>query len=375
MRRKPKVLFISKCLAPPFQDGGKLLPLHLARHLETRRVTLLTRPGVRFAEKHLIPEAVFPAPHAWLPAGFGHLSVFLRMLRFDEIPIYHFFFAPNAASSYAARLALGLKGRQPTVQTISSAPLSTKHLGSLLFGDALVTMSEATASVIRSQTTKPVHVIAPSVDLPKPLDDSERQALRSRLSLSNDDVALLFAGDFDPGHVAGFFKKALPKLANTPHWVLFIAVRDKTPRARAEREMLEQQVNQLGLSGRVRFLGVVEDFSALLGAMDLNLFPADTLATKVDLPFVLLEGMARGVPILTSNLAPLCELGEPESLGPRHAVGDVADFLGKLAPLLEDASLRQSLGTRAREQAGDVFNHSRMAQAYEAIYQTVEMIP
>ena len=107
------------------------------------------------------------------------------------------------------------------------------------------------------------------------------------------------------------------------------------------------EVKRLGLEGRVLFPGFVddEDLSTLYSAAKILAYPS--LYEGLGLP--VLEAMACGTPVVTSNVSSLPEVGGQAALlvNPMD-VDAISDALGRL---LQDAELRQQLIARGFDQA------------------------
>jgi glycosyltransferase involved in cell wall biosynthesis len=129
------------------------------------------------------------------------------------------------------------------------------------------------------------------------------------------------------------------------------------------REDLHRLAGELGLAGRVRFLGQVRDVAALLARA--GLFVLSSLSEGVSL--TLLEAMAGGLPVVATRVG-----GNPEV---------VADDTGLLVPpadpdalaaallhLWQDSGERRRLGAAGRTRVERHFDIRRMVAAYERMY-------
>jgi glycosyltransferase involved in cell wall biosynthesis len=94
----------------------------------------------------------------------------------------------------------------------------------------------------------------------------------------------------------------------------------------------------------------------------------DSLYAKVDTPYVLLEAMALGRPVIVSNLPPLQELaalGDGSIVVPKGDPEATAEAMARLAADPDDAA---RLGESARATIAHSFSLTRMARAYETLY-------
>jgi glycosyltransferase involved in cell wall biosynthesis len=111
------------------------------------------------------------------------------------------------------------------------------------------------------------------------------------------------------------------------------------------RSGTEALAREVGLEGRVHFLGQRNDVDRLLAASQVSL-----LVTNWEgFPLSILEAMRAGLPVVASDVGGVAESvrdGENGFLVPR---GDVAQLRDRLERLLVDPALRLRLGTSGRE--------------------------
>jgi glycosyltransferase involved in cell wall biosynthesis len=134
--------------------------------------------------------------------------------------------------------------------------------------------------------------------------------------------------------------------------------------AGAERERLARLVEQLGLDGRVRFLGHRTDVAELLAACDAFVLPSRFEGT----PLAVLEAMAAAKPIVTSAISGTDELvtdGETALLVPAD---DPAALAVALRRMLDDAGLRDRLAVAGRRRVEADFSAAGSAAQVTAVY-------
>jgi glycosyltransferase involved in cell wall biosynthesis len=372
----PEVLFVSKPVAPPWNDSGKNLVRDLAAHLARWRGITLARPGDPPVAPAVRVEHVYgPAAGRYSPALRDNARVAARLLLGRRVDLWHFFFAPNARSSSVGRLACAAR-RMPSVQTVASAPRQGAPLRRWLFADVSVVLSRHTEKRFLAEGVAPARLrrIAPCAPALAPPGDDTRRASRRALGWPEDVPVLLYAGDLEVGGGAERSIDALAALSGGPpgpgrETILALACRAKTPAAASVEAALRRRVAALGLAPRVRWLGETPHILGALGAADVVLLPSTDLYAKMDLPLVLLEAMALGRPVLVAEGTPAAELadGDAALATPAHPEAIAA----ALRPLLDDARGRAALGDRARAAALGRYAPGPMAAAYEALYDDV----
>jgi hypothetical protein len=158
--------------------------------------------------------------------------------------------------------------------------------------------------------------------------------------------------------------------AQKGHRVLFEAIR-QVPEATfvlagegPEREPLEALTAQLGIAGRVRFLGRREDVPELLAACDVFALPSLYEGSSL----AVLEAMAAGAPIVSSAIGGTDELIEDGRSGLLVAPGDAEALAAALRRLLGDSELRESLAAQARERVSAGLTREQMASRVTGVY-------
>ncbi len=254
----------------------------------------------------------------------------------------------------AARLA-GL----PNVATAHSDNAG-KHFGR---ADRIIAVSQAVADFLvregyeRSRIRMVHHGIA---DIATRLPAGTREATRRSLGLKADEPALLMAARIVPAKGHDTALRALAHLVDQP-WTLLVAG-DHHGDLGPQMQALAQQ---LGIAGRVRFLGLREDVPALMAAADVLLAPSRREA----LSLTLLEASACGLPIVATRVGGIGEVVEEGASGFLVAPDDPPALAAALAPLLADAGLRARCGARARQRFEAGFLEDAMFDKTVAVYQ------
>jgi len=181
-----------------------------------------------------------------------------------------------------------------------------------------------------------LRVVYNGVDTEKfhPALKQHRGAVRNELSIPEDDAVFLFVG-------SGFERKglgpALEAVARLPRGRLLVVGKDK------HLGRYRRLAERLGLFRRVLFLGVQPDVGPYYGAADALVLP-----TLYDpFPNVVLEGMAAGLPVVTSTK---CGGAELIREGQNGYVCDALDRerLAAAVQRLLDREHAEALGREAR---------------------------
>jgi glycosyltransferase involved in cell wall biosynthesis len=255
-------------------------------------------------------------------------------------------------------------------------PMTDGSIEPLLFGERVVTLTEASALRLRSAGVSDVEVIRPCVPMPEnPLSlKSARRRLRFSLPelRLHDAPAFLYAGDIETSDGALTFIEAAARVIEVlPEARFILACREKRVDKDHPRLRVQARVLALGISEQITLLGHVSDMPALQTAVTAMVLAVDTLHAKVETPIVLLESMAQGVPVVVSDLPALMELsglGQGVSVVPRSAPDALA---ARLIELASSPSLQARMARGARKTIADHFCPTKSARAYEALYREV----
>ncbi len=129
---------------------------------------------------------------------------------------------------------------------------------------------------------------------------------------------------------------------------------------------LQNYARELGIYGRVHFLGPREDVPRLMASMDVVVHPSQEPE-----PFgrSIIEAQAVGTPVVASDLGGIPEIIEDESNGLLFPSFNTSDLASQVLRLLEDPQLAQILGQAGKMNAQDRFSQAQNAQAVAAVYE------
>jgi len=366
-----RVLFVSKPILPPFHDGSKCLVRDVARHLTRVSPIVLSTPGAPSltAAAGALPVrsvAAYGAPGGFTPAFSANLRAAAWVLFRSRASVWHFVFAPNARTSGAGKLLRRLRG-VPVLQTIASPPRSFADPQALFFGDILVAQSAWTRNAVETSFAGS-GLVAPRIEvIPPPVPDivppsaADVAALRQELALAPEQRYLLYPGDLETSSGAEASAALAERVPSAlPGVVTVFAYRRKSPRAAEVAARLAARLPP----AHVRFLENAPNILALLAGAAAVVFPVDDLWGKVDLPIVLLEAMALGVPVIVLDRGPLQDLQgvlKVPSL-------DAASWLTQIASLLADSARCAALVANQRAALAERHAAAVVARAYEDLY-------
>jgi glycosyltransferase involved in cell wall biosynthesis len=361
------ILFVSKPIAPPWNDSGKNLVRDLARGMSRHTATLMTRegsdPGVSGAG---FASIYAPSSGGFAPGLSDQVRVLSHLLGSRGHALWHFFFAPNPKSCLAGKLATSLR-RMSSVQTISSAPKDPNAIVPYLFADVNVALSRHTEQRLLQAglASDRLQRIPPAIEPLTPPRPERLLHLRDELGLPRGAFIVVYPGDLEFGEGGPLVIEAVRALGRADVR-LVLACRTKTPRARDVENALREKVAEQGLNHQVTFVGETRRIHDLLACADVVALPSVDLYAKMDYPLVLLEAMSLGRPVIVARNSAAEELCEGQgALAVDASAEPLAALLGEL---MDDSEERNLVGAQAARVVRDRYTYSVMADAYERLY-------
>lgn len=191
----------------------------------------------------------------------------------------------------------------------------------------------------------------------------DRVAARRALGLAEDGRIIGTVASLIPWKGHHYLLQAFAQLPDAA--LRLVIVGDGTPELRAG---MVQQIDALGLTGRVVMAGYREDVRPWLQAMDI--FVLASYGSE-GLPQALMQAMACGLPVVTTPVGSIAEVVETGRTGILVPPAEVAPLQQAMARLLDDADLRRELGARATAAAQTRFGIEPMLDAMEAVFRKV----
>lgn len=131
-----------------------------------------------------------------------------------------------------------------------------------------------------------------------------------------------------------------------------------------ERPRAFERARQLGVLGRVQFLGSFPDVETVLGIADLFLLTS----SHESFGLVALEAMSCEVPVVSTSAGGLPEVVVDGVTGFTRAVGDVDGMADAALRVLKDAALYRAMGQAGRQRAVEHFRPELILPQYLEAY-------
>ena len=297
-----------------------------------------------------------------LPEGVPHIPlVRVATLPNDRSRVWHA--RRNTDMALGLLLRHVLRRRLVLVFTSASQRRHTRYTRWLIARmDAVVATSRRTAGYLERPAQVVLHGIDAAAFRPAP----DKAALRRRLGLPADGHLVGCYGRIRAQKGTDVFVDALLKLAAERPRVTGLVMGRIGEQHRAFADELARRAAQAGLSERVRILpeAAVDEMADWYRVLDAFVAPQRWEGFGL----TPLEAMASGVPVVATTVGAFPELVVEGETGFLVPPGDGEALAARLAALLDDAALRDTMSLAAR---AHVEAHHRIedeAEALVAIY-------
>ncbi len=360
--------------------GGSRIVLHLAKAAidaghevsvvgtDSLFVAKLQEAGARPVMLVRIPRSINP----W-----ADLAALFRLHRHFRHERYDLVHTHTSKAGMIGRLAAKTAGVPAVVHTVhgfafheQSRPVVVNLVASLErlaahWCDRLVTVSHFHRDwAIALDIAAPTKIVAipNGIAPPSEAETTDRRAVREALGVGRDEQMVLAMGRLATQKGMAYLIDAAAQLRDHEPSLRFFIAGDGPL-----REELESRIITRGVEDSVRMLGFREDIEALYHAADIVAQPSLWEGLSISL----LEAMARGKPVVTTDINSNREVAEES--GAAHLVptcdsSALAEILGQMAANPNEC---QAQGHRAVATYRERYTLDRMQDAYLKLYEAL----
>jgi glycosyltransferase involved in cell wall biosynthesis len=198
--------------------------------------------------------------------------------------------------------------------------------------------------------------------MPFDVQDVDRDAVRKRIGLQNDDVFFLAVGRlvYEKGHE--FLVEAMTTVTKSnSHAVTGICGDGPL------REQLTYQIERMGLQEKVKLLGLWDDLHELLAAADVFVLPS----RWEGLPMALLEAMMAGLPVIATRVEGVEDVVEEGTHGLLVPLESPDGLAKAILQLSGKPDAGRTMGEAARIRVLDAYTTNHMCEQYLAVMRQV----
>jgi len=324
---------------------------------------------------HEVPVSSYPL-FEFPPYDLALASRMAEVAEFYDLDLLHVHYAiPHSVSALLARQMLAERGRRlPFVTTLHGTDITLVGLDrsylpitrySIQESDGVTSIS----SYLKDKTlqdfgvTREIEVVPNFVncDVYRPYkDDVARREARKRLA-APDEAILMHLSNFRPVKRVADVVKVFARVASAVPARL-VLVGDGPDRSSAE-----WLAHDLGIQGKIHFLGKQDRVNELLPLADLMLMPSELESFGL----AALEAMACKVPAIATRVGGVPELIDDGENGLLYAVGDVDGMAQGAIGLLKDRDRLGAMREAARKTAQKRFCSTLVLPQYVKYYESV----
>ena len=348
--------------------GGERHLVDLANALTARghEVHVVVRSNLNiFGDLKVAPENVvrLPLRNALDAKSASGLARFVRNKSIDIVHAHMARDYPLAA--YSVR-------RNPNARLVVTRhvlfPLNRLHKVTLNHTSRVIAVSHAVAQRLRAQelvAPEKITVIHNGIDVDKMEDTRQhfnRRDFCQRWDLPSASSLVGSVGTLTALKGHEDFLHAAAKLPGDS--AFFVVSGTEASTSQEYRRRLEQLIEQLGLTNRVRLIGRMSDISELYCALDIFV----SASHSESFGMAIVEAMASGTAVVATQTEGAQEIIEDGHTGILIPVADSERMTTEIERLLSDRARRQELADNARALVRERFGLARMVNETEELY-------
>lgn len=334
----------------------------LTREMDARGVpVLLGHPSGRLLEirRRSLGGGVFQV----LTYPFDLLSSVFRLARLVRRERFDLLFTNSAKAdiygTVAARLAL-----RPsiirlhdivTAEAFSSLNIFLMGMAARFFANKVSPVSEASGKALLEMgvPSGKIKVLYNGIDLDAESEPVDTGSVRASLGVSEDAPVAGLVGRLVDWKAPDLFIEAAARVALRVPDARFVIVGDTTFGEESYLDYLVALVGEFRLEDRLIFTGWSDEVSEIVASLDLLVHCSNQ---PDPLPTVLVEAMARGVPVVAADGGGVPEIVDNGVTGFTYPAGDVDALAEAIAILLSSGPLAQAMGAEGRHRAEGLFD-------------------
>ena len=307
-----------------------------------------------------------PGAKAWSPTDFKAIGAIARHLRRIDPDIVHgAVFEGVSMATFAGRLA----GIQNIIIEETGDPSIRRLGGNLLMGlySALVTACVGVSRPVSDYFTQTLHTpeskvfcIENGVRAMSPPTAEEKRTWRHQWGISDNDIVIGSVGRMNDEHkrFSGLID-LVPTLREQNLPVKLLLVGDGQ-----DLEKLQNRAKSLDISDHVVFPGFQREIESFFGMMDIFAL----LSFQEAFGLVVAEAMMCELPTVITSVGGMKYLTVDGKTG-FQVPGDTPEAAeAPLRKLIEDESLRNTMGASGRERALEKYSHQAYIEKVEKLY-------
>ncbi len=369
-----KILFVSRPIAPPWDEASKNFAYNLAKEIANNNsdleIHLMTKGILSDLPKNIIQHPIYTSSQNDIGFSQKIRMIWFLIQKAKKFDFVHLFFTPTKFNSLILKLIFKIFARQTkiiqTIATIREDLFSDEEIKSMMFGDKIVTYSEYAQKRLKKMGFNNVQKIYPGIDLEdyKP-KNNENHKISFVINFTGEYIRL---GAMDD--VIESFIKISEKI---PEAKLSLAVRVKNEKDAGKKKKVVAKLKRNNLLEKVSFHDDGNyKMSDIYNLCDISVFPVRNMKGKFDVPLAVIEAMACAKPVILSDIPILKEFAN-EKNSIQIEAGDVNQLIEAILNLYKNKERRLSLGKQSRQYVLQNFNIQKAGKEYAEIYKSINL--
>lgn len=236
----------------------------------------------------------------------------------------------------------------------------------LMNANAVIAQTSDEKRIMQKTCNRDIVVIPNGIDLDR-FDNLPKERVRSRLQIGKDEKVILYMGTLRPVKGVKYLIEAMRAVSQKDLEARLIVVGDGK-----ERQNLEKLTKALNLGDFVTFVGKVpnQEVPQYMAAADIFVLPS----LSEGFPVTVLEAMASGLSIITTNIGGLPEIVHEGENGFLVQPKNPLEITQRVTLLLQDDELRERISGNNRARAKD-YTWKEVVGKLEEVYQNLVTTP
>lgn len=377
-----KILFVTRPIAPPWDEASKNFTYFLAKNVKGFEFGLLTNGTISGLPRNVAQKAIYTSNNLTYLQKI-RLIRNLRKIK-NDFDILHYIFTPTKQNTFLLNHFVNYKKKNNsrTIQTIATLRedmFKDSDFKSILFADLIITYSNYAKDRLNKLGFENVKRVYPGIDLDLYSPGEKDREIQKFLDVADENFVIQYPGEYAR---LGATDDLVSLIINNADEFRKRKIRicfpgrikgEEDKKKKAEVRKIFQEKNVLDLvrfDDEIKTDGILrEDFMRRrYNTSDLIIFPVRDMKGKFDVPLAVVEAMACGKPVIISDLPLFSEFAKPE-----HSViierGNVAQLKEAILDLYDNPEKRLAIGKSARKFCEDNFDIQKVAEIYRQIYE------
>jgi len=374
-----KILYVSRPIAPPWDEASKNFAHNLSKKITTSNsdleIHLMTNGKLKNLPNNIVQENIYTSSQNdfgfWQKVYLIRYLIRYTFLNSHKYDLVHLFFTPTRLTSWILKRILRKTKVIQTIATLREDLFSEKEIKKIMFEDIIVTYSEYAKNKLQTLGFNNVQRIYPGIDLENYKQKMKNEKLLEKYGFCNTDFIINFTGEYTRLNAIDDVTNSFIEISKKiPEAKLSLAVRVKNKKDKNKKEKIIAKLKEKDLLDNIAFHDDGNyEMSDIYNLCDLSLFPVRNMNGKFDIPLAVIEAMACEKPVIISDIPILKEFSN-ENNSIQVRAGNVKDITKAVLTLYNDKEKTKNFGNSARKYVQENFDLEKASRKYSEIYKS-----